>query len=248
MRNYSAIIIDDLQASIDHLLDHFQNIPHIKVEKCFTDPIRAVRYLRSNPIDLVILDVDFGEKLNGLKLMPMFSGKTKVILYTGYPQFEDPGYSMNVVDVLLKPVSYIRFLRAINLFEKEVQGEDKREIPEMGGLEHYSAILMIKDEGKFNRKIVWLKDVVYLEFVKPYLRLYTTDLEVKMSNSSLSNVHELLPGAWFKKCSRSVIFNINFFHSYKRGIVKLNHIKVDIRAGEMKRHPEFQEFLEKNSI
>jgi len=249
MRNYRAIIVDDHQGSIDHLLDHFEKIEQVEVAAHFTDPFSALTYVRVNQVDLVILDVDFGHRIDGfdwISTVPKL--QLKFILYTGYRHFEEQGYQMNVVDVLHKPVSYLRFVTAIHRLDAEI----RLQLPynnNVDSLEHSNDYLQICHDGKSNLQLVWFKDVIYFQTLKGYVLLHmATNSEVVLSKSPLHHIKERLPRKWFKQCARGIIFNINFFQSYANRKIRLNHVKNDILTGDLRKYPDFREFLEYNAI
>lgn len=249
MRNYRAIIVDDQQASIDVLLGHFEKVELVKVDAYFTDPFRALRYVRVNPVDLVILDVDLGDRMDGFEWIAAIPKlKLKFILYTGFKQFEDQGYLMNVVDVLLKPVSYPRFVAGLRRMDADM----RLQMPDnydMDSLDHSNSYLQIRRAGKWNMQLVWFREVIYIEAQTRYVHIHmATDEQLLLSNSSFSYILDLLPKKWFKQCARGIAFNVNFFHSYQRRKVKLNLVKTDIPTGDIKNYPDFREFLENNSV
>jgi len=249
MRNYTAIIVDDQQASIDLLMEHFQKVEHVQVDNCFTDPFRALAYVRANPVDLVILDVDFGEKINGFDwIATVTKFKLKFILYTGFKQFEDEGYMRNVVDVLLKPVTYTRFVTAIHRLDADIRLEMpiNQNGDSLGDAYDY---FMVRTDGRYSRKKIVFKEIIYIQAKEGYVLFHlASDTQVYFSNSPFRNVSELLPKKWFKQCSRSVTFNIKFFHSFHKNKVRLNHVKNEISTGNIKKYDNFYKFLKHNFI
>lgn len=249
MRNYRAIIVDDHQGSIDHLMDHIEKIEQVEVAAHFTDPFSALTYVRINPVDLVILDVEFGHRINGfdwISTVPKL--QLKFILYTGFKHFEDQGYLMNVVDVLHKPVSYLRFVTAIHRLDAEI----RLQLPDnhnVDSLEHSSDYLQICHDAKWDLQLVWFKEVVYFKTHNGYVLIHmATGDKVLLSRSPFRRIRELLPRKWFKQCARGIIFNINFFQSYGNKKMRLNQVRDDIPTGDVKKYPDFREFLEYNSI
>lgn len=249
MRNYRAIILDDQQSSIDHLMEHFQKLEQVRVEAEFTDPYRALAYVRVNPVDLVILDVDLQNRIDGLEWMSAFTGKhTKFILYTGYRQFEDDGYMRNVVDVLLKPVSYQRFATAMKRLDTEIRLSMPGN-PAQDPDDHANEYLNVRKDGKWNRRLVWFREITHIRSSNGYLLVHlATDPEVLISNASFRSVMEMLPKRKFKQFSRSMAFNVRFFHSFTSGKVRLKHVSEELPAGNLANHASFREFLETNSV
>lgn len=250
MRYYRAIIVDDHQASIDHLLEHFEKIEIIQVEGHFTDPFRALTYVRVNPVDLVILDIDLGTNMDGFDWMINSPHPgTKFILYTGYKQFEDQGYLMNAVDVLLKPVSYPRFMAAM----RRVNADFRQQIPaysDRDSLQESNSYLSVRKDARWTRELVWFRDIIYIKTSNRYvhIRMVGGKDSWLISNSPFSYIRDLLPRTWFKQCARATMFNINFFHSFRNRKMKLNQVEEYISTGDMRKYPEFLKFLENNEV
>lgn len=249
MRNFNAIIVDDHQSSIDHLLDYFQTVKHVQVIGTFTDPLRALTFVRVNPVDLVILDVDLGQQINGLEWISTVTRfNLKIILYTGFRQFEDDGYARDVIDVLLKPVTYIRFMTAIHRLDMDyrLNNPPSTQSDSLGDSYNY---FMVKVDNVYGRVKILFKNIIYIEAKSRYVAIHvTTESKLYTSISTFRDLCDLLPQEWFKQCSRSIAFNINFFQSYNKKKIRLNHVKHDIAAGNLKIYEQFRKFLDHNHI
>ena len=249
MRKYHAIIVDDQQASIDLLLSYFAKTEQVQVDAHFTDPIKALTYVRENAIDLVIIDIDLGGRLNGFDWMTAApKRKIKFIVYTGLHKFEDKGYLMNAVDVLLKPVSQQRFAIALNRLDDRIRLEDTP-AGDFDSLEHWYDYINIKKDGKFCGQLIWFKNILYMESSKKYVLIYqANDPEVLFSNSTLAHIYSKLPKNWFKQCARGTIVNVKFFHSYTGKQVKLINHKKLLPVGNLATFYEFKNFLMYNQV
>lgn len=249
MRKYHAIIIDDQQSSIDLLLDYFDRTELVQVDAHFTDPIRALAHVRENVVDLAIIDIDLGSRMDGFDWISAAPKRgIRFIVYTGFRHFEDQGYLMNAVDVLLKPVSYPRFAIALDRLDSRIR-LDEGTGRDLDSLEHWYDFLQIKKDGKYIGRIVWFKDILYLQASGKLVLIHqATDTEVLICNSTLAHVYSRLPRKWFKQCARGVVINTKFFHSYTgRKVRMVNHAKL-LPVGNLAKYAEFRAFLEFNQV
>ncbi|WP_313260704.1 LytTR family DNA-binding domain-containing protein [Sphingobacterium sp.] len=248
MKQWSVIIVDDQQASIDRLLEWLEVLPSVNILSTFTDPIRALTFLRFNQVDLVILDIQM-ENMDGFGFMSaMPKKKSKVILYTAFPEFEDRGYQRNVVDVLLKPVSQTRLLIALDRLDTEMR-LNSPELDDRHSLDHYDAYFNVKGPTRYMRKLVRFKDIIYITSSNRYVFIYCNDgNDPLVSNSLLKDIRDMLPRKWFIQCAKGYIFNSMYFNSYRNNKVKLNHVEQEIPVGNKSLYKDFWDLIQRNVI
>lgn len=248
MKQWTAIILDDQQASIDRLLEMMKDVEYVNVAKSFTDPKRALTYMRVNPIDLLILDVQLGgmSGFEFLESLPKLNFKT--ILYTAYPQYEDQGYQRNVVDVLLKPVSPIRLKIALSRLDAEMKS-DLPELNDRDSLQHYDDYFNVKGPYRYVRTNVRFINITHVEKAGNSVCIYLNNgKDPLISNSTFENIMDKLPSRWFIKCGKGRLFNVYYFHSYSHNQIRLNYVEKLIPVGELAKHPELKTFLNSNNI
>lgn len=107
-----TLLLDDEPLALRLLTDYVSRHPDLVLEKAFLSPVDALEYLHSNEVDLVLLDVQMPE-LNGLHVARLLRDRCAVILTTAYEQHALAGFELDVVDYLLKPISFGRFARAV---------------------------------------------------------------------------------------------------------------------------------------
>ncbi|MEL6987938.1 MAG: response regulator, partial [Bacteroidota bacterium] len=107
------IIVDD-EAPARKLLENYTNrIDYLKHIKSFKNPLNAIEFIKNEEIDLVLLDIQMPE-LNGLEFVKQIGEDTQVIFTTAYQEYALDGFELDVIDYLLKPFSFARFLKAMN--------------------------------------------------------------------------------------------------------------------------------------
>lgn len=260
MRKWIGVIIDDQQSAIDYLLDILKDVAYVEIIATFVDDKKAKRFLHVNKVDFLILDVEL-EGTNAFRfLIGLSNPKIPTILYTGYEKYQDEGYDRDFVDVLLKPVSQSRLLGALRRVDRELR--DLIPVAE-DDLANYYEYFQVKGPVRYQREMVWLKNLVYVDMQNGKLCIHLADGRVLETNASFKQVMELLPSKWFLECAQSVALNINFYKGMADGTVVLTILKTNqsdntqesdkptnvvIPAGSRKVYTDFYAFVDSNLL
>src|SRR3982751_5913068 len=140
----NCIIVDDEQHAIDILVHYVKQTPHLNLVATTTNPIEALQIVATQKIDLIFLDIQMPE-LSGMDLIKAINGKAKVILTTAYSEFAIEGFDLEVVDYLLKPVRFPRFLSAVQKAVKAIN--EKNTLPETD-IDPEEDYIFVKTESK----------------------------------------------------------------------------------------------------
>src|SRR6516225_8050907 len=113
MLKYNCIIVEDEPLAAEVLTDYIQQVPFLQLNEVCTDAIYAMEKLQADNIDLMFLDIHL-PKLKGLDFLEALKNPPHVIITSAYKEYALQGYEMNVIDYLLKPIRFNRFLKAVN--------------------------------------------------------------------------------------------------------------------------------------
>ncbi|MEM8888842.1 MAG: response regulator, partial [Bacteroidota bacterium] len=113
MRKYSCIIIDDEEIGRDLLENFIGRIPHLELLGKFSNPLEALAGMRVESVDLIFLDIQM-PAMTGIEFLKTLSRSPAIIFTTAYDKYALEGYELSVIDYLLKPFSFTRFLQAVN--------------------------------------------------------------------------------------------------------------------------------------
>ena len=246
MRRLLAIIIDDQQTAIDELLLLMAGADYVEVIGTFTDEQQAKIFLMVNPVDFIILDMEL-RYTNGFRFLRSLPDPTiPTILYTGHSKYEDPGYEKLVVDVLLKPVSESRLMAALRRMVKELRFQQQHVLQDsLEGYEHY---FQIKGPVKGGRRMIRLKDLVYVATEGGRLMLCLVSGEKLISALPFKTVVNSLPRKWFKQCYQNIVFNVNFYAAYREKTVVLTVTDTKLPVGSRESYPDFFSFIDSKVI
>jgi len=244
-RKWIGIILEDQQAHIDMLQDQLNKVEFVQIDAAFQEAAQAQTYLRVNPVDFIFLDVELGQYSGFDFLLSLPNSDLQVILYTAHEKYEDRGYDLRLVDVLLKPVSMSRLLGALRRLDDRLAGLLP---PDMGNtLDSYYHYFHIKGPARYERRLIWMKHIVYIESQNGYLKIYCVGKkEPLICNATFKSVTEILPRRWFKQCHQSFVFNINFFDAYKSQKVYLVCEGTKLPTGDRSVYMDFYAFLDSN--
>lgn len=187
-----CIIVDDEPAAHYVLSDYISKNPFLSLEHQLYNGLEAMEYLTNNSVDLMFLDIDMPE-VTGMELLKTLPNKPKTILTTAYSEFALQSYEYGVIDYLLKPIFYPRFLKAIAHFK------DKTSIEKLSKSEEVLEHITLK-VGSDNVSIV-LNDILFTQSYGNYVKVFTktrvyvatittTELEKKLPSSSFTRVHK----------------------------------------------------------
>ena len=162
------LIIDDESIAHDIIKGYCDLLPGLRLEKHCYDAIEALGYLSKNQVDLIFLDLNM-PKLKGFEFLKTLTNPPKVIVTTAYKEYALDGYELNIVDYLLKPFSFERFLKAFN---KAISIKDKQEVRTIIKDENTVETIFLRANKKYIQ--VEINDILFLESIGNYVKVVTT--------------------------------------------------------------------------
>ena len=211
-----CLIVDDEPLASEVIQGYIKQVAQLSLVAICKDAMQAFQKLNTENIDLVFLDIEM-PRMNGIEFIKSLSNPPSVILTTAYREYAMESYEIEVVDYLLKPISFSRFFKAVNKYLKSVT--ESTPVITNPRARSRSSIFVYSD--KRNVK-VYLDDISYIESIKDYIRIHTAERTV-ISKDTISKYERLLPET-FLRIHRSFIINtakITAFTAHDVGIGKL---------------------------
>ena len=217
-----CIIIDDEPLAISVIEDHLKNFDNIEVVKTFNNPLKAFEILQKEKIDVLFLDINM-PRMNGFEFISNLNYKPLVILTTAYREYAVQSYELNVLDYLVKPIPFSRFLKTINKVYQQIHlTTNKTDEAAILDLEPHIFL-------KVNKKLIKVNfnDILFIESLKDYIKVVTT-LGDYVVHKSLSAISEELPQSNFMRIHRSFIISINKIVALEGNIIEISGRKIPI--------------------
>ena len=191
-----CIITDDEPVAREGLQSYVEKVDFLALTGVCEDAIQLNTLLKTEQPDLLFLDIEM-PYLSGLDLLATLSNPPKVIITSAYEQYALKGYELDVTDYLLKPISFERFLKAVNKVHDLLQKETAPAAEEF---------LFVKSDKQMKK--VFLKDILFIEGLENYICMYTASDKI-LVHSTMKNIYNSLPESDFIQTHRSFIVNIH---------------------------------------
>jgi len=215
-----CLAIDDEMLALDLLEDNIKKVPFLELVKACRSAMEAMEVLRTQPVDLLFLDIQMPD-ISGLQLLRSLRNKPLVIFTTAYSKYATEGFNLDVIDYLLKPYSFERFMKAVNkvheyldLVERASNQPDARELVASPDF------LFVKADYRLYK--INMKDILYIEGLKDYVKIYTGEKPI-VTQMSMKALEEKLPSRDFIRIHRSFIVafdKIDFIQKHMLNIGK----------------------------
>ena len=217
-----CLIIDDEPIARDVIRTYLEKLDDFEISREHENALEALSFLKQNRIDLIFLDINM-PGLTGLDFLRSLKSPPKTIITTAYREYALDGFDLHVVDYLLKPIAFERFLQAIdNYYEslsypitlKNAETPISRE-----------AFMYLRDNRKTHK--VYLSDISIIESMDEYIKVHSGDKKV-MVRGSLSAIERTLPKDRFIRTHNSFIVSIAHITAFTASTVEVGEREIPI--------------------
>lgn len=214
-------IIEDEPLAQNVLKKYISEHPALELIDTFNDALDAQKSLPSINIQLIFLDINL-PRLTGIDFLKTMSHPPLVIITTAYPEYAVEGYELDIVDYLLKPFSFERFLKAVNRVLGRLGSQDTTQSTESS-----MPFIFLKSEKKVYK--VDLDTILYIESIGDYAKVVTSTNQY-IVNDTLKNLIEELPASQFIRVHKSFIISKNKIVFFEGNYVKVGDRDIPIGA------------------
>jgi DNA-binding LytR/AlgR family response regulator len=238
----NCIIVEDEPLARNLLVAYVNKISYLNLVEACSSPLAALEILRKNQIDLLFLDIQMPE-ITGISLLKTLQKKPLVILTTAYSEYAIESYELDVVDYLLKPITFDRFLRAVDKASQRIGSpQEAQPINHEKSADTPPPYFFVKDGTKLV-KILW-DDILYVEGLKDYVTIHTRTQKV-VTLQRLKILETQLPADKFIRVHHSYIIAIKAIDAIHKGEVQIGTAYIPISESYKK---AFKELIEKNQM
>jgi Response regulator of the LytR/AlgR family len=212
--NYTCVAVDDEPLALEKIVSFIERLPFLTLQATFDRATDALAYLTDSLTDLLFLDIQM-ETLTGLDLLTALSHRPQVVLTTAYSEYALKGYEFEVVDYLLKPYSFVRFVQAVNKATKR--------IPETA--ETAPDFLFVKADYRLVK--VMLVNILYIEGMRDYRCIHTNEGKI-LTQQTFASFEAQLPSPQFLRIHKSYLVSLSQIESVEKHRIKIGKVLLPI--------------------
>lgn len=215
----NCIAIDDEPLALEIIADYCSKVAFLNLTKTFINPIESIGYISSEKIDLIFLDIQM-EELSGIQLLNALKNKPFVIFTTAYDSYAIQGFELDVVDYMLKPISFERFIKGVNKVCERMQMDTQtNQIGDpLKAKPHEGTFFFVKTETRMER--IENQDVLYVEGMGDYWRIVTRTRRI-MTLMNAKKLEEVLHEPHFCRVHKSFFVALDKIESIERNRIKI---------------------------
>jgi len=213
-----CVAIDDEPLALDLVREYVLRFPILKMVQTFDDAIAGAEFLRSNPVDLLFLDINMPD-ITGIEVVRSLPQKPLLVFTTAYKKFALDGFELDAIDYLLKPIPFERFTKAVNkaieYYQYKTSDGNKKE-----------EALFVRSEYQLIR--IGLDDIEFIESVEDYLKIHRNSGRPVMTLMTMEAILEKLSPHQFKRIHRSYIVPVSKVRSIVNRKVRLTSVELPV--------------------
>lgn len=217
-----CLLIDDEPPALNVLQSYIRQVPGLEVAGLCRNAVEAIEVLHQKPVDVLFLDIKM-PKIIGTEFLRSLSHPPQVIFVTAYRDYAVEGFELDAVDYLVKPVSFERFLKAVDRLRRTGH---QPVAAERVYASNPDAFVYLKVD-RLMQKIV-LNDILYIEGQKDYVKLFFTHGGSVMVKQSITAMENLLSDQKFVRVHRSFIISLNKISGYSGMSVQVKGMEIPI--------------------
>jgi DNA-binding LytR/AlgR family response regulator len=223
-----CVIIDDEPLAVELLEDFVKKVDSLELVNTFNNAIDAVSFINQNNVDLIFLDIQMPH-FSGIDFLNTIEKKPLVIFTTAYSDYAVEGFNLGAVDYLVKPIPFHRFLKAVVRAQQTFNpsGSVNQVSAETTSTPEIDQDFMFVRAEYENVKLNFA-DILFIEGLKDYVKIYTTDNKFTLTLISLIKLENLLSSKGFSRIHRSYIINIKHVKSIQKNKVLISDKRIPI--------------------
>lgn len=225
-----CIIIDDEQLAISVIENYLKSFDHFEIVGTFNNPLKAYSVLEREKVDVIFLDINMPQ-MSGFVFIENLNNKPLIVITTAYREYAVKSFELNVLDYLVKPIPFDRFLKTINKIYQQIYVSTS--IGDIG-LQQEPHIFLKVDKKLLK---INLNDILYIESLKDYIKVIT-NLGDYVVHKSLTAITEELPLSNFLRVHRSYTISINKITAIDGNAIEIANRRIPIGRNYLKQAKE----------
>lgn len=212
-----CLVIDDEPLARDLMRSHISKLDNFEIVGECSDAMKALQKLRDEKVDLMFMDVHLPQ-ITGFEFLKILKHRPKVIVTTAHKEYALEGFELDVVDFLLKPIPFDRFLKSVNKYYELIENETEPAQIIADSSPNEEAFIYVKENKKVIR--VNLSEILYVEGLSEYVQIFTEKRKI-VTKSSMTDLAGKLPVDGFLRIHKSFIVATAHVEAFTSGCVDL---------------------------
>jgi DNA-binding LytR/AlgR family response regulator len=219
-----CLIVDDEKYALDIMENYISQINHLYLVGRCSNALEAFDILQNSRVDLLFLDIQM-PKLTGLDFLKTLKQPPEIVFTTAYRDYALDGFELDILDYLLKPISFERFLKTISRYESQNTGSQKP-VTELAYRDRDDReFVYLKTDKKMVK--VYLKEIRFIESLKDYIIVTTTSRKI-ITYQKISFMQEFLPKDQFLRIHKSFLISLRWLTAYTATCVEIGETELPI--------------------
>lgn len=212
-----CLIVDDEPLARELIRGYVEKLENFEIIAECSDAMKALNVLRSKTVDLIFMDIQMPQ-ITGIEFLKTLKHAPKVIITTAYREYALDGFELDVVDYLLKPITFERFLKSVNKFYQMNQDDVQLVASQNGEKTTEETFIYVKENKKVIK--IYLSEIKYIEGLSEYVQIYTDKRKV-IVKTSLTQMEEKLPGEQFLRIHKSFIVSVGKIEAFTANTIEV---------------------------
>jgi len=212
-----CLIVDDEPLARELIRGHVEKLENFEIVAECSDAMKALQVLREKQIDLMFMDIQMPQ-ITGIEFLKTLKHQPKVIITTAYREYALEGFELDVVDYLLKPITFERFLKSVNKYYQMIQDDVQVVSNTVADKMQDDSFIYIKENKKVVK--VYLSEIKYIEGLSEYVQIYTDKRKI-ITKKSMTQMEEKLTSERFLRIHKSYIVSISKIEAFTANTIEI---------------------------
>jgi two-component system, LytTR family, response regulator len=218
----NCIIVEDEPLALERMKEYVLKLPFLNLRETFDNALDALTFLKANKVDLIFLDINLGE-VSGIQLLETSAITSQVIFTTAYQEYALKGFDLKVVDYLLKPFTFERFIQAVDRVESNLP-KNQPVAP--------NNFIFVKTENRLEKVVI--REIIFIEGMRDYRRIHTTGKRI-MTLQTFTEFEQQIPPNIICRVHKSYMVALDKIDSIEKDRIKIKDQIIPISETYKKR-------------